>query len=223
MGTLGALSGMSPWNRPHQAIHSSFSLLRSLGLQLQIWGWTSVQLLSNWFRTFIGSLTAETLYRENLIFRSGCLAFSFYLKREKRSRHEFFSFAGPSGEGNGVARFDLDDFDRLIEAADQVQDAKSSAITTSPKQTPVLGYLSDLFLKAETLWRIDTPIYKGNVTVSIRLMQNRRGQYIAIGTPMFNDYALELGEFHQFVAAAKRVRAASRSYAAALSAATSGT
>src|SRR5262249_38719973 len=115
--------------------------------------------------------------------------------------------------GNYYNLFEVDEFDRFIQLADDIRTSQTCAVDTSPRAAPKLGHLTDMVIKGEVLRRVDTKILGGHVTVSLRLKRDRATlrEYVVLAiitSGWWSYYPFELDEFHRFVAAAKRIRAA---------------
>jgi hypothetical protein len=158
-------------------------------------------------------LTGEILHRIDLEIAGGLGVLSLLLKRGKSSGSKYVVL-----QSYGYYYlFELEEFDRFIEAADEIRAAQTSSITVSPHTKPALGHRADMALGGEVLRRVDTDIYEGHVKMSLRLKRekNTAHEYIVLATITFGwylCYPFELDEFHRFIGKAKEIRAAARNF-----------
>jgi hypothetical protein len=168
-------------------------------------------------------LTGEILHRIDLEIAGGLGVLSLLLKRGKSSGSKYVVL-----QSYGYYYlFELEEFDRFIEAADEIRAAQTSSITVSPDTKPALGHRADMAFGGEVLRRVDTDIYEGHVKMSLRLKRekNTAHEYIVLATITFGwylYYPFELDEFHRFIGKAKEIRAAARNFNPAVHASSPG-
>ena len=163
-------------------------------------------------RVFAG----EIVHRIDTEFGGGVDTVSLRLKREKSSGNEYVVLAGSAG-GEWYYVFELEEFDRFIDAANEIRTSQTSTTAISPNARSKRRRLTSIFLRGEVLRRVDTDIYAGHLKISLQLKreQNTSHEYVVLATTArgwYLYYPFELDEFHRFVAAAKKIRAASQSY-----------
>ena len=165
------------------------------------------------FRALKRIFTGEILRHEDVEIGGGLGVVSLLLKRERRSPDQYVVLVGRASGGVYYNPLELDEFDRFIESADNIRASQTCATDTSLHAVPKLGHLTDMIVKGEVLRRVDTEILGGQVTVSLRLKRETgtMHEYVVLATialGWWQYFPFELDEFHRFVAAAKRIRAA---------------
>jgi hypothetical protein len=130
------------------------------------------------------------------------------LKREKESGEEYVVLTTQISEAISANLFDLEEFDRFIEAAGQIRASQSSAIGALPRPAPVGGPLDHLLHSGEVLRRVDVSANNDQQKISLRLERkpDSSHEYVVLATSV-QDYPIELAEFHQLTAGAKTIRA----------------
>jgi molybdopterin-binding protein len=165
------------------------------------------------FRALKRIFTGQILHHEDVEIGGGLGVVSLLLKRERRSPNQYVVLVGRASGGVYYNLLELDEFDRFIESADDIRASQTCAIDTSLHAVPKLGHLTEMIIKGKVLRRVDTEILGGQVTVSLRLKRETATmhEYVVLATTAlgwWQYYPFELDEFHRFVAAAKRIRAA---------------
>ena len=150
----------------------------------------------------------ELVHRVGIDIAEGLGSVSLLLKREKDSGEEYVVLTTQVSEVVSANLFDLGEFDRFIEAAGEIRASQSSAIGTLPRPAPVGGPLDHLLHSGEVLRRIDVETDNEHQKISLRLerKQDSSHEYVVLATSL-QDYPIELAEFHQLAAGAKKIRA----------------
>jgi hypothetical protein len=169
------------------------------------------------FRAIKRILTGEILHSIDVEIGGGLGIVSLQLKQEKRSGNEYVVLVGKFSGGVYYYHFELDEFDRFIEAADNIRASQTFPTAVSPHAIPKLGQLTDMILTGEVVRRVDTEISAGHVKMSLRLKRekNTSHEYVVLATialGWYLYYPFELDEFHRFVAAAKKIRAVAEAF-----------
>jgi len=168
------------------------------------------------FRAIKRILTGEILNRIDLEIAGGLGTASLLLKRERNSGNRYVVLVVRAAWVY-YCLFELEEFDRFVEAADEIRASQTSSAAILPDATPKLGHRTDMVLGGQVLRRVDTEIYAGHLKISLRLKRekNTAHEYVVLATialGWYLYYPFELDEFHRFVAAAKKIRAGAPSF-----------
>ena len=148
------------------------------------------------------------MHRVGIDVAEGLGSISLLLKREKESGEEYVVLTTQVSEAISANLFDLGEFDRFIEAAGEIRASQTSAIGTLSRPAPVGGPLDHLLHSGEVLRRIDVATNGEQQKISLRLERkpDSSHEYVVLATNE-QDCPIELGEFNQLAAGAKKIRA----------------
>jgi hypothetical protein len=129
------------------------------------------------------------------------------LKRDRRSGREYIVLHAKTF-GSFSDLFELDEFDRFIEAADDIGSGERNV--ASPPASRVLSFLG-LVPSGQVIRRGGVSLYGGTFEASVRLMREQRTAYEYVVIAMEGPgrrvyYGFNLAQFHEFIESAKVLR-----------------
>jgi hypothetical protein len=164
------------------------------------------------FRAVRRVLTGHVLSRINIRGAGGVRLPTLLLKRDERTDQEYVVLNGTGGDYPlSYCHFELEEFDRFIEAADDIW----SAQTSPPPASAVRISRLTKVLTGQVLRRADVVIGQGLAKVSLRLKRQKRSRHeyvvLAIVAPSwYVYYPYEMEDFRRLLAGAKKLRASAQ-------------
>ena len=160
-------------------------------------------------------LTGEVVRRVDIEALGGLARISVRLKRSRSSGDQYVVLAGLASGGAQYLVFELDEFDRLIEAAKNIR-ASAQPRGAVPQAAPGWWKSISLVLTGDVVQRIDTEVLGGYCTVSLRLKRPHASgmDYVvlaAIAKGNYHYFGFDMDQFDQFIGAVKNIREAASS------------
>lgn len=161
-------------------------------------------------------LTGQVLKRVDIETLGGAAKISLRLKRNRSSQDQYVVLAGLSSGSSQYFLFEIDEFDRFIEAAKGLRASAQFPLTASTQVT--LGWWKSvsMVMTGDEVQRIDTETLGGYCTLSLRLKRHKGSgrDYVVlagIAPGSYHYFGFDMDQFDRFIEAAKDIRAAVRS------------